>query len=157
MASLANVIKVTKSQYNTLIAGGTITKSGVTYSYDANAIYLIREDGEELHVVDSEFEIQSIEVRIDGISSNYYTWRITPGTTWQDLIDSGARDTTNNCYIIAGANTNIVGVTYVRAVIVGGTSNQKQLYTSDSYEQASISSDVVRHQIYFSIDPSSMN
>ncbi len=155
--ALENVIKVTKSQYNTLIAGGTITKSGVTYSYDDNALYLIREDGDELHVVDSEFEIQSIEVRVDGISSTYYTWVITPGTTWQDLITSSARDTTNKCYFVSGGSSSISGTTYVKAVMSGGSSNNKLVYTSDSYEQASISTDVVRHQIYFAVDPSSLN
>ena len=156
--ALENVIKVTKSQYNTLIAGGTITKSGVTYSYDDNALYLIREDGDELHVVDSEFEIQSIEVRVDGISSTDYTWVITPGTTWQDLITSSARDTSNTCYFVSGGNTSITGVTYVKAVIAAGpVGSNKQVYTSDSYEQASISTDVVRQQIYFAVDPSSLN
>lgn len=41
MANLSNVIKISKTDYETLVGGGTITKNGVTYSYDPNAIYLI--------------------------------------------------------------------------------------------------------------------
>ena len=46
MADLSNVIKVTQSQYTTLKNGGSITKSGVTYTYDANALYLVDEPSE---------------------------------------------------------------------------------------------------------------
>lgn len=45
MANLTNVIKVTQEQYETLVGGGSISKGGVTYKYDANAMYLV--DGSE--------------------------------------------------------------------------------------------------------------
>lgn len=41
MATISNYIKVTKDQYYTLTHGGSITVGGVTYTYDANAIYLV--------------------------------------------------------------------------------------------------------------------
>lgn len=41
MANLSKVIKISKADYDTLLGGGTITKGGQTYSYDANAMYLI--------------------------------------------------------------------------------------------------------------------
>lgn len=41
MATLGNIIKVTQAQYNTLVNGGSISMGGVTYTYDANAIYLV--------------------------------------------------------------------------------------------------------------------
>ena len=44
MANLEKVIKVTQSQYNTLVNGGSITVGGVTYTYDSNAIYLIEDN-----------------------------------------------------------------------------------------------------------------
>ena len=43
MANLSNVIKISAADYATLVGGGTITKGGVTYSYDANAIYLVED------------------------------------------------------------------------------------------------------------------
>ena len=45
MANLTNVIKISQTDYNTLAGGGTITKGGVTYSFDSNAMYLIEDDG----------------------------------------------------------------------------------------------------------------
>lgn len=45
MANLSKVIKVTQMQYETLVGGGSITKDGTTYTYDANAMYLV--DGAE--------------------------------------------------------------------------------------------------------------
>ena len=50
MADLSNIIKVTQTQYNTLINGGSITKGGVTYTYDANAMYLVENSGGDLDV-----------------------------------------------------------------------------------------------------------
>ena len=41
MADLSNIIVLTRTQYNNLVAGASITISGVTYSYDDNAIYEI--------------------------------------------------------------------------------------------------------------------
>lgn len=41
MANLSKIIKISKSDYDTLAGGGSITKSGQTYTYDADAIYLI--------------------------------------------------------------------------------------------------------------------
>lgn len=45
MVNLTNVIKVTQEQYEKLVGGGSISKGGVTYTYDANAMYLV--DGSE--------------------------------------------------------------------------------------------------------------
>ena len=53
-STLGNIFKVTKEQYNTLINGGTITDGTNTYTYDANAIYLI-DDGinrDKIYLVD---------------------------------------------------------------------------------------------------------
>ena len=44
MANLNNYIKVTQAQYLNLLNGGSITKGGISYTYDANALYLV-EDG----------------------------------------------------------------------------------------------------------------
>ena len=158
--ALESVIKVTKSQYNILVGGGTITKDGVTYSYNANAIYLIKEDNEELHTASAEFVIGTIDFTVTGIKgiSGSRTWTITDGSTWQDLITNGTRDTTNTCYFISGGNTSISGVTYVRAVSASGSvSNLTQVYTTSSYTQACISTDKIRSQAYYSVDPSSQN
>lgn len=43
MANLKSVIKISSEDYATLKGGGTITKGGVTYSYDADALYIIDE------------------------------------------------------------------------------------------------------------------
>ena len=42
MTNLSNVIKISAADYATLAGGGTITKGGVTYSYDANSQYYLR-------------------------------------------------------------------------------------------------------------------
>lgn len=53
-STLKNMLKVTKAQYNTLINGGTITDGTETYTYDANAIYLIDDgiDHNKIYLVD---------------------------------------------------------------------------------------------------------
>ena len=43
MANLQSVIKISSEDYATLVGGGTITKGGVTYSYDANALYIVED------------------------------------------------------------------------------------------------------------------
>ena len=41
MANLSKIIKISKTDYDTLAGGTPITKDGVTYNYDANAVYLV--------------------------------------------------------------------------------------------------------------------
>ena len=43
MADLSKVIYINEDDYSTLLNGGTITKDGVTYSYDATALYVIKD------------------------------------------------------------------------------------------------------------------
>jgi len=47
MASLQKEIKISKSDFDILIGGGSITKGGITYTYDENALYLVDEDIKE--------------------------------------------------------------------------------------------------------------
>ena len=42
MANLSKVIYINEVDYSTLLNGGTITKGGVTYSYDSTALYVIK-------------------------------------------------------------------------------------------------------------------
>ena len=39
--ALTKIYKVTAAQWSTLVGGGTLTVGGVSYTYDANAIYFI--------------------------------------------------------------------------------------------------------------------
>lgn len=43
MANLSKVIYINEEDYSTLINGGTVTKSGQTYSYDESALYVIKD------------------------------------------------------------------------------------------------------------------
>lgn len=43
MPNLSNIIYITEADYSTLLNGGTITKGGVTYSYDNTALYVIKD------------------------------------------------------------------------------------------------------------------
>lgn len=43
MANLSKVIYINEEDYSTLVNGGTITKSGQTYSYDESALYVIKD------------------------------------------------------------------------------------------------------------------
>lgn len=47
MAKTNKIVYVTKAQYTSLITDGYITIGGVTYNYDANNTYMVREDGIE--------------------------------------------------------------------------------------------------------------
>ena len=55
MADLSNVFKVSKTQYDTLVNGGTV--SG--YGYDSNAIYLVDEPGEGYSLLKSMTNISA--------------------------------------------------------------------------------------------------
>ena len=45
MANLSKVIYINEEDYSTLVGGNTITKNGKTYSYDSNALYVIKNVG----------------------------------------------------------------------------------------------------------------
>lgn len=47
MAKTSKIVYVTQAQYDSLITNGSVTIYGVTYTYDANNTYLVREDGVE--------------------------------------------------------------------------------------------------------------
>lgn len=47
MAKSTKIVYVTQAQYDSLINDGSVTIYGVTYTYDANNTYLVREDGIE--------------------------------------------------------------------------------------------------------------
>ena len=44
MATLTNVVKVTKAQMQSLQTNGYITVNGVRKNYDANTLYLVEDD-----------------------------------------------------------------------------------------------------------------
>ena len=59
MATLSNIVKLTKAQYTTLLNGGSITSGGVTYYYDANTFYLIdNEWAYERNAISSSFFVR---------------------------------------------------------------------------------------------------
>lgn len=45
MANLKKIIYINEEDYSTLLNGGSITKGGVTYTYDATALYVIKNVG----------------------------------------------------------------------------------------------------------------
>jgi len=47
--NLTKIYKVTAAQWSTLVSGGTLTVGGVSYTYDANAIYLIEETSSPIY------------------------------------------------------------------------------------------------------------
>lgn len=47
MAKTNKIVYVTKAQYSSLITDGYVVVGGVTYNYDANNTYMVREDGIE--------------------------------------------------------------------------------------------------------------
>lgn len=53
MAKTNKIVYVTKAQYSSLITDGYVTVGGVTYTYDANNTYMVREDGLEGTAVQS--------------------------------------------------------------------------------------------------------
>ena len=59
MANLEKVIKLSKSQYTKLLNGESITKGGITYTYDANAMYLVEKDSGDKHVENAEWVQQT--------------------------------------------------------------------------------------------------
>ncbi len=59
MANLAKVIKLSRSQYTKLLNGESIIKEGITYTYDANALYLVENENVEKHVEKVEWVEQN--------------------------------------------------------------------------------------------------
>ena len=59
MSNLQKVIRLSKSQYTKLLNGESIIKEGITYTYDANAMYLVENENGEKHVEGVEWVKQS--------------------------------------------------------------------------------------------------
>ena len=46
MGNLRNIIKLSNEDYNTLVTTGSLTKGGVTYTYNENDLYLTPDEAE---------------------------------------------------------------------------------------------------------------
>lgn len=66
MAKTSKIVYVTQAQYDSLINDGSVTIYGVTYTYDANNTYLVREDGLEGANVQSTGETSGKVLTSDG-------------------------------------------------------------------------------------------
>ena len=66
MAKTSKIVYVTQAQYDSLINDGSVTIYGVTYNYDANNTYLVREDGLEGANVQSTGETSGKVLTSDG-------------------------------------------------------------------------------------------
>ena len=129
MANLSNVIKVTQAQYLTLLNGGTITKGGVTYSYDPYAFYVVEDDSvkkylHNIQIVYSNTYIATFSL-INTRSTSYGS-----GTNnyWSALVsalsNAGFSSSNYSCpatgQVYASGQTNLVtGVYYVASGVMG--------------------------------------
>lgn len=66
MAKTSKIVYVTQAQYDSLINDGSVTIYGVTYTYDANNTYLVREEGLEGTSVKSTGETSGKVLTADG-------------------------------------------------------------------------------------------
>lgn len=66
MAKTSKIVYVTQAQYDSLINDGSVTIYGVTYTYDANNTYLVREEGLEGANVQSTGETSGKVLTSDG-------------------------------------------------------------------------------------------
>lgn len=79
MANTTKIVYVTQAQYNSLITTGSVTVGGVTYTYDANNTYLVREDG-----------IEGADVKSTGATSGkVLTADGNGGASWQNAGGGG--------------------------------------------------------------------
>lgn len=132
MANLSNIIKVTQAQYLTLLNGGTITKGGVTYSYDSNAFYVVEdlESGKKylhnIQIVYSNTYIATFSL----INERQSTYGLGTTTNWSTLVnalnEAGFNSSNNTCpaqgQFWASLKTNLVtGVYYVASGVMGFT------------------------------------
>ena len=58
MANTTKIVYVTQAQYDALVTNGSVTVGGVTYTYNANNTYLVREDG-----------IEGVDIKSTGVTS----------------------------------------------------------------------------------------
>lgn len=72
MAKTNKIVYVTQAQYDALVSSGTITVGGVTYTYDANNTYMVREDGIEGVDVLSTSETSGKVLTADGSGGSYW-------------------------------------------------------------------------------------
>lgn len=73
MAKTNKIVYVTQAQYDSLITDGYVTVSGVTYTYDANNTYMVREDG-----------LEGVDVQSTGATSGkVLTADGSGGASWQ--------------------------------------------------------------------------
>lgn len=114
MASLNNIVKVTKSQYQTLVNGGSITKGGVTYTYDSSAMYLIANTDEDLYITSAEFFQEGYSVNIIITNSSHTS-------EWVSTIVYDSDSETNEIGRFTSANGSVTVLTTTGVVQVAFT------------------------------------
>ena len=98
MANLSNLIKVTQAQYLTLLNGGTITKGGVTYSYDPYAFYVVEDDVSKKYLHNIYLKYSNTHIAtFSFISSRSSSYGDGTTTNWSTLLS----DLYNNGYVSA--------------------------------------------------------
>ena len=119
MANLNNIVKVTKSQYQTLVNGGSITKGGVTYTYDSSAMYLIENTDEDLYITSAEFFQDGYSVNII-ITGSYHTseWDSTIVYDDRAMTNEIGRFTSANGSITVFVTTGIIEIEYSGGLVV---------------------------------------
>lgn len=112
MANLEKIITLTDSQYQTLVNGGSITSGGKTYSFDANALYVVPEETIALSDIDGTTDLQAIE-NLTGTSgflkkTGANTWSLDTNTylTNVPLAANGTRGGVQIGYTTDATNRN---------------------------------------------------
>lgn len=106
MAKTNKIVYVTKAQYSSLITDGYVTVGGVTYTYDANNTYMVREDG-----------LEGTSVQSTGVTSGkVLTANGSGGASWETAGGGGSGDVTASGTLSVGSVITGLGSKTVAAL-----------------------------------------
>lgn len=104
MANTTKIVYVTQAQYDSLVNNGSVTVGGVTYTYNANNTYLVREDG-----------VEGVDIKsTNATSGKVLTANGSGGASWEtagggggsgDVTASGTL--TSNCVILGNGTKSV--------------------------------------------------
>lgn len=104
MANTTKIVYVTQAQYDALVTNGSVTVGGVTYTYDANNTYLVREDGIEGVDIKSTNATNGKVLTADG--NGGASWESAGGGGGSgDVTASGTL--TSNCVILGNGTKSV--------------------------------------------------
>ena len=147
MAELKNIIRIAKADYDTLVADGSIIKSGTTYTYSPTTTLYIVEDGLDDTYVSlgggggkllSDFATTATTTNLSNSISNETTARKNADSTINTTLANKADKSHTHSYLplSGGTETGVIKSTFTSSTWINGVSNAALTLNNTGYSAA---------------------